>query len=170
MMTFKEILSTLKQTFSDISFEEQQAEGLMPFVVLPKEHLVAVCSYLQQTEGLYFDMLSCITAMDLGAEAEQMEVIYTLYSIPYNHSFCLKIRFDRNTSSEILPSVPSLTSLWKTADWHEREAFDLFGIQFEGHPDLRRILLPEDWEGYPLRKDYKEQEKYHGITVQYEQD
>jgi NADH-quinone oxidoreductase subunit C len=64
-----------------------------------------------------------------------------------------------------LPSVPSLVSIWRTADWHEREAFDLVGVYFEGHPDLRRILLPEDWVGHPLRKDYVEQEKYHGIQV-----
>ena len=68
---------------------------------------------------------------------------------------------------DLKTSVPTLTSLWRTADWHEREAFDLFGIQFENHPDLRRILLPQDWEGHPMQKDYKEQKYYHGITVKY---
>ena len=66
-----------------------------------------------------------------------------------------------------LPQVPSLVKIWKTADWHEREVYDLVGVNFKGHPDLRRILLPEDWEGHPLRKDYQEQEKYNGIKVKY---
>jgi NADH-quinone oxidoreductase subunit C len=67
------------------------------------------------------------------------------------------------------PEVPSLSGIWKTADWHEREAYDFFGIQFTGHPNLTRILLPADWEGHPLRKDYVEQERYHGIKVKYEE-
>ena len=79
----------------------------------------------------------------------------------------LKVEVARNTEEGKLPQVPSVSSIWKTADWHEREAFDLVGIEFTNHPDLRRILLPSDWEGYPLRKDYKEQEEYHGIKVKY---
>jgi NADH-quinone oxidoreductase subunit C len=91
-----------------------------------------------------------------------MEVIYTLYSIPNHFTLHLRVVLDRT-----LPSVSSVSSIWRTADWHEREAFDLLGIQFSGHSDLRRILLPEDWEGHPLRKDYVEQSKYHGIQVKY---
>jgi NADH-quinone oxidoreductase subunit C len=89
-----------------------------------------------------------------------------LYSIPYEHAFVMKVIVPRGDEHN-LPAVPSLCNVWKTANWHEREAFDLYGITFTGHPDLRRILLPTDWQGYPLRKDYKEQETYHGIKVAY---
>ena len=79
----------------------------------------------------------------------------------------LKVVFDRALPNEAAPQVPTVSHIWKTADWHEREAFDLMGIQFSNHPDLRRILLPEDWEGHPLRQDYQAQEYYHGIQVKY---
>jgi NADH-quinone oxidoreductase subunit C len=92
-----------------------------------------------------------------------MEVIYTLYSIPNHITLHLRVILDRSS-----PVISSVSSVWRTADWHEREAFDFFGIEFANHPDLRRILLPEDWEGHPLRKDYVEQSKYHGIQVKYD--
>ena len=114
---------------------------------------------------MYFDSLSCVTGIDNGPEKNTMEVVHNLYSIPYNHHLMLRVELDREN-----PGVESLSSIWKTADWHERETFDLFGIHFANHPDLRRILLPNDWEGYPLRKDYQEQEKYHGMTVVYDRD
>ena len=113
-------------------------------------------------EGLYFDMLSCVTGIDNGPEKGTMEVLYSLASIPYGHELTVKTMLDRDN-----PVAPTVSDIWKTADWLERETYDLLGIEFEGHPDLRRILLPADWEGYPLRKDYKEQEYYHGIRVAY---
>ena len=89
-------------------------------------------------------------------------MLYHLYSIPHDIHLALKVELDRTK-----PEVDSVTEIWKTADWHEREAYDLLGIHFKNHPDLRRILLPDDWEGHPLRKDYVEQEKYHEIKVKY---
>jgi NADH-quinone oxidoreductase subunit C len=79
----------------------------------------------------------------------------------------LKVVVPRNIEGQAIPQIPTVSSIWKTADWHEREAFDLMGIEFVGHPDLRRILLPEDWVGHPLRKDYQVQDYYHGIQVKY---
>ena len=102
--------------------------------------------------------------MDNGPEAGTLEVIYNLYSLPLNHSLMLQVKLPREQ-----PIIPSVTEIWKGANWHEREAFDLFGITFEGHPDLRRILLPDDWEGHPLLKDYQQQEYYRGMKVKYEQ-
>ena len=94
-----------------------------------------------------------------------MEVVYHLSSLPLEHTFVIRVVIARDFDN--LQAIPSIASLWRTADWHEREAYDLFGIPFSDHPDLRRILLPNDWEGHPMRKDYKEQEYYHGITVKY---
>jgi len=169
-MNFEDIVTKISESFGESVIEEKNEDGLMPFIVISKEKLLKVCSFLHETEGLYFDMLSCITGIDLGVDIGEMEVVYNLYSIPYNHSLTLKIRFERTIEGNSLPCAPSLTGIWQTANWHERETYDLMGVYFEGHPDLRRILLPEDWEGYPLRKDYEEQEKYHGIKVQYERD
>lgn len=132
-------------------------------LTLSTQDLVAVCDFLWRNPTTYFDSLSCVTAIDLGVDSGQMEVIYTLYSIPFHVTLHLRVVLDREK-----PEVPSLSGIWKTADWHEREAFDFFGIQFIGHPNLTRILLPADWEGHPLRKDYVEQERYHGIKVKYE--
>lgn len=132
-------------------------------LTISAQDLVAVCDFLWRNPTTYFDSLSCVTAIDLGVDSGQMEVIYTLYSIPFHVTLHLRVVLDREK-----PEVPSLSGIWKTADWHEREAFDFFGIQFIGHPNLTRILLPADWEGHPLRKDYVEQERYHGIKVKYE--
>ena len=90
-------------------------------------------------------------------------MIYQLYSYPHEHAITIVVVLDR-----LEAQLPSLTSIWKAADWHEREVFDMFGIIFNNHPDLRRILMPADWKGFPLRKDYKPQEYYHDIKVNYE--
>lgn len=132
------------------------------YLQIVPEKLPAVCQLLHTHEACYFDMLSCLTGLDNGTTQQTMEVVYNLYSIPYEQKLTLKVAVPREN-----PVVPSVSHLWKTADWHEREAFDLLGIVFSNHPNLRRILLPEDWEGHPLRKDYQAQEYYHGIQVKY---
>ncbi len=140
-----------------------EANEKLTQLTVPAKELVSICDLLWRDPQTYFDSLSCVTAIDLGPEVGQMEVIYTLYSIPFHLTLHLKVLIDRDK-----PEVPSLSGIWKTADWHEREAFDLLGVQFVGHPNLSRILLPADWQGHPLRKDYVEQDRYHGIKVKYE--
>jgi NADH-quinone oxidoreductase subunit C len=118
-------------------------------IYVRKERLLDLCRYLMAEENLRFNFLSMITAVDyLGRKDKRFEAIYSLYSIPYHHRLMLKLRLTENEDA------PSLTSLWDTADWQEREVFDMFGIKFIGHPDLRRILMDDDWVGYPQRKDF----------------
>ena len=133
-------------------------------IEISSDKILVVCETLHKHPSCYFDMLSCITGLDNGKEANTMEVIYNLYSIPFNHHLMLKVILPREK-----PEIDSVISVWHTADWQEREAYDMYGIVFKGHPDLRRILMPADWEGYPLRKDYQTQEEYKGVTVKYEE-
>jgi NADH-quinone oxidoreductase subunit C len=118
-------------------------------VIVPLERLVRTAEYLATEPSLRFSFLSDITTVDRYPIEPRFEVNYHLLSIERRERLRLKVRVP---GSE--PVVPSVTPVWPTANWHEREIFDLFGIRFEGHPDLRRILMPEEWEGYPLRKDY----------------
>lgn len=138
-------------------------DTLQPYIVIEAEDLPVICLYLSRTPGLYFDFLNCITCVDNGPEKGTLDLLYHISSIPLEHAVILKVTVGRDGQQ-----VPSLASLWRTADWHEREIFDLFGLEFSGHPDLRRILMPADWQGHPLRKDYVEQETYHGIKVKYD--
>lgn len=166
-MTFQEITALIASRFSESKLDAD-TKGPQPVLIVPVEDVAEICRFLHEDEQLYFDFLECITAMDNGPGIATMEVIYNMTSIPYGHNLAIKTVISRNTMDQTLPSVPSVSSIWRTADWHEREAYDLMGIHFEGHPDLRRILLPEDWDGHPLRKDYIVQERYHGIYVRYE--
>ena len=131
-------------------------------VLLSPDDLIPVCQVLYQNPATYFDMLSCITGIDNGPEAGTMEVAYNLYSIPFDLHLMIKVVLPREAAA-----VDSVTHIWKSADWLEREVFDMYGIRFNNHPDLRRILMPADWEGHPLRKDYKHQEYYRDIKVEY---
>jgi len=129
---------------------------------ISKDDLVDVCQNLIQHPSTYFDMLSCVTGIDNGVAANTVEVAYNLYSIPFNLHLMLKVVLPREN-----PEIETVSHIWKTANWHEREAFDMYGIHFKNHPDLRRILMPADWEGHPLRKDYQQQEYYRNVRVSY---
>jgi NADH-quinone oxidoreductase subunit C len=135
-----------------------------PCLGLAPAHLVPVCEWLHDE---YFDHCACLTGLDNGPAAGTLEVVYQLYSIPENLHLALRVVLPRNAEGQPPPQLPSVAHIWRTAEWHEREVYDLFGIEFAHHPDLRRILLPADWQGHPLRKDYAEQEKYHGLKVAY---
>jgi len=145
----------------DMILEVREQDTPVSVKVAPGD-LQAFCRLLHTHEDFYFDLLNCVTGLDNGPEANTMEVIYNFTSIPFERSLMVRVELNREN-----PVVPSLSDIWKTANWLERETFDLLGIHFDGHPDLRRILLPADWEGFPLRKDYAHQEKYHGIIVKY---
>ena len=160
-MEFSEIKSMLEAKFpAAVSKEHLESSPSMLYIESNAIH--AVCEFLHADERLYFDSLPCLTGLDNGPDAGTMEVIYHLYSIPFDLHLALGVELDRKE-----PTIESVTDIWKGANWHEREAYDLLGITFKNHPDLRRILLPDDWEGHPLRKDYQEQETYHDIKVKY---
>jgi len=161
-MSFEEIQSWLLQTFGSEIIKDEIPNSTPRMLEIESVKISEVCRALKSNENTFFDFLSCLSGVDNGLEKNSMEVVYHLYSIPMEHALALKVVIPRES-----PVIPTVSEIWKSADWHEREAYDLFGIHFEGHPDLRRILLPSDWEGHPLRKDYQEQEKYHGITVNY---
>jgi NADH-quinone oxidoreductase subunit C len=118
-------------------------------VVVPREHLRRAAEFLVNDRALQFTFLSDITAVDKFPIEPRFELNYHLLSLEYRKRIRLKVRIPGDD-----PQVQSVTPIWPAANWHEREAFDLMGIRFEGHPDLTRILMPDDWEGYPLRKDY----------------
>ncbi|POY37487.1 NADH-quinone oxidoreductase subunit C [Solitalea longa] len=166
-MDFNDLKRLLIEKFGEEIIVSEQQEGLQPSLTIQSERIAEVCLELRDNEKTYFDFLSCLSGVDYGIEQQKIGVVYHLASIPYKKQLTLKVEreFDRN--SPTLPSFPTVSNVWRTADWHEREAYDLLGIDFEGHPDLRRILLPDDWEGYPLRKDYKTATEYKGIKIDY---
>ena len=118
-----------------------------------------VCRFLRDNATLRFDCLSNQSGVDYP-KRNVIQVVYHLFSYTHRHWFVLKVDAPRDN-----PVIPSVVSVWSHANWEEREIFDLLGVDFEGHPDLRRILMPEDWPGHPLRKDFVEPEEYHGIPT-----
>jgi NADH-quinone oxidoreductase subunit C len=164
-MSFEEIKLLLVEKFGDAVIVGEETTGLQPALLIEPNRIADICLELRNNPKIYFDFLSSLTGVDYGVEAGRFGVVYHLASIPYKTQLTLKVSIENNRDVENLPTFPSITSVYKTADWHEREAYDLCGIFFEGHPDLRRILLPDDWEGFPLRKDYKNAEFYKGIRI-----
>ena len=135
----------------------------------PRVHVNAtdwlpLAEFLRHDPAIRLDWLQCLSGVDYVADGK-MCVVYDLWSFDHRHGFAVKAYCPREE-----PHVPSVARLWPTADWHEREAFDMFGIVFDGHPDLRRILCADDWEGFPLRKDYVFPREYHGIPASVELD
>ena len=143
------LVTALQREHEDWITEVIQAHGEVTASV-PAPHIVEVCAALKAGVDAKFDFLADLCGADRGVEEEpRFEVNYHLFSTTKHHRLRLKVRLD-----EANVHVPTVTGVWRTANWHERETFDLFGIIFDGHPDLRRILLPDDWQGYSLRKDF----------------
>lgn len=135
------------------------AKAKDPWFKVAPAQIEKVCERLKADPELACDYLECITGIDYPAD-KKIAVVYHVYSYPKKHRVVLKCFLDRDS-----PALPTVVNVWSTANWQERECFDLLGVRFEGHPDLRRLLLPDDWEGHPLRKDYKEKDHYHGIPT-----
>jgi NADH-quinone oxidoreductase subunit C len=153
----KAIFEAVRATFGE-AVSELQEEGFRPaFLVVSPEKVREIGRFLRDDPAMKFDSLMCLSGVDYP---DRFAVVYHLHSLGIGHRIGVKAYLPRES-----PSLPSVDGVWPTANFHEREAFDLFGIVFEGSWDLRRILLPEDWEGHPLRKDYKYPEFYHGIKV-----
>ncbi len=142
------VLDTLKAQFGEAILEATEFRGELT-VVVPKERIVEVCRFLKSDPELRYDLLSDLCGIDMYTPVKRFGVVYNLYSLKNKH----RIRLKTFTEEED-PRVPTVTSVWATANWHERETYDMFGIVFEGHPDLRRIYMPEEFEYHPLRKDF----------------
>ena len=144
----------IQQKFPDSLSDSLNEE----FIGIKREKWIAVAEYIKSNSDIYIDSFQCITGIDLGDNILQSR--YNFHSM--RHGTLIEIRISVTRDS---PNIPSIEKIWRIGDWFERETYDMYGIIYDGHRDLRRMLLPEDWEGYPLRKDYEEQETYHGIVV-----
>ena len=152
------ILARLRDRFGDRILGTHDHHGDHTAIV-SRDGVVGVLGFCRDDEALQFDMLTDLTAVDYSRfpgreDGPRFEVVYHLCSVAHNHRLRLKVAVEEDD-----PVVPTASGLWPIANWLEREVWDMFGIRFDGHPDLRRILLPDGWKGHPLRKDY-------GITQQ----
>ena len=149
----------LRERFPEAPFRRQEGPAVRDATLyVPADRLVEVCTFLRDDPGLEFTLLSWTGGVDLLPRDPRFEVVYHLLSITHNRRFVLKVQVPEGD-----PHVPTVTGVWPTANWHERETFDFYGIVFDGHPDLRRILLPDDWEGHPLLKT----EELGGVSTRY---
>lgn len=174
-MTAADTIAVLRERFGPAVTAADPA-ALDPFVTVEPAELVAVCTFLRDDPRLRFDLLNDVSGVDYletdpkkAAKAgfdPHLEVVYHLSSFAHpGRRFALKVVLPRWAGGVVgeLPEAPSVAGVWRTADWQEREVYDLLGVRFAGHPDPRRILLADDWVGHPLRKDYEYPLEYHGI-------
>ena len=160
-MTAGEIHRSLEERFGD-RVGPLNERALDPSLPIQAGAVGDACRYLKEDRALAFDCLSNLSGVDYLKEGK-IQVVYHLYSYRHRHKIVLKVDVPRDD-----PAVPTVQDIWKAANWHEREVFDLLGVTFTGHPDLRRLLMPEDWIGHPLRKDFVEPQEYHGISTRRE--
>jgi NADH-quinone oxidoreductase subunit C len=145
----KDIAEKVKENFPEQVVDVTEFRDQVS-VIVKRDQIVPVLKYLHDDPFLSLDHLQDLTAVDyLKKKDVRFEVVYNLYSIKYRHQIRIRAQVPDDN-----PSISSVVPIWAGANWHERECYDMFGITFNGHPDLRRILMPEDWEGNPLRKDY----------------
>jgi|WetSurMetagenome_2_1015567.scaffolds.fasta_scaffold995216_1 NADH-quinone oxidoreductase subunit C len=158
MKTAAEIIEIITRQFGD-ALAASEPEGLHPHILVKPERLREIGKFLKNDTDLAFDLLRCISAVDWPAK-NTIEISYDLISTRFGHVFAVKVSLDRTA-----PKVESVSGVWPAANWHEREAYDLMGVTFTNHPDPRRILMPDDWAGHPLRKDYQDPVEYHGLKI-----
>lgn len=174
-MTFQELLQRLAAEFSSEILVDANTDARDPWIEVAAAHIETVARFVKTDPSLKFDSLCDLTGVDylepdpkLVAKfpfEPHIEVVYHLLSIQFKHRLTLKVKLPRwkDGIEGELPEVPTVSKVWAIADWHEREAFDLVGIHFTGHPNLVRILCVDDWVGHPLRKDYAFPLEYHGV-------
>jgi NADH-quinone oxidoreductase subunit C len=174
-MTVEEIHKLLLAEFGEKKVTGCNLEAIDPWIEVAVDAIVEVAAYCKHDDRLRFDHLNNLCGVDyLEPDPKKaakfghdphIEVVYHLSSYEHHHRVTVKVKMARwqNDEEGQLPVVPSVSSVWASADWHEREAYDLMGIDFSGHPNMRRILCPDDWVGHPLRKDYEFPLEYHGI-------
>ena len=151
-------LEKIKKTIFE-KFPNEIGEGSEArYIYLKPDNWLEIAKWIQSEPSLLFNSLQCQMGIDMGEDI--LESRYNFHSMEHDHYLEIRIRVSRSDAK-----IPSVEQVWRIADWFERETYDMLGIEYTGHRDLRRILLPDDWEGWPLRKDYQEQETYHGIVV-----
>ena len=155
----EEIFEYLKQQFGENDLEYQVADAGEPVILVGASVVREVMKFLRDDEQLRFDVLMCLSGVHYPDE-EAVGVTYHINSTTSETSLALKVKVPLAD-----PNIPSVESVWKTANWHEREAWDMVGVKFKDHPNHLRILCAEDWEGHPLRKDYVQQEFYNGMPT-----
>jgi NADH-quinone oxidoreductase subunit C len=160
-MDAKRIHERLQSRFGEL-ISGSGLDAKDPWVAVEAAGIADICHFLHDDPELAFDSLSNLTGVDLKSE-NKLQVVYHLYSYEHRHKLVLKVSVPRDE-----PTLPTVEVVWKAANWLEREAYDLVGLEFIGHSDLRRLLMPEDWIGHPLRKDFVEPEEYHGISTRRE--
>lgn len=167
-MTPQQIHELLLEKFQD-KIESANLESLEPHITVKAEAIADICQFLKSDDRLQMNHLNNLCGVDhLDAKTGtgRIEVVYHMQSYPHRHRICIKVALPRTGDGPNgLPKCPSICKVWDVANWHEREAFDLFGIHFEGHPKLVRILCDEGWEGHPLRKDYVFPTHYQGMRA-----
>ena len=155
-MTSEEIAALLSEKLGPKAIESKLGV-VTPWTVVDPGALLETCDFLRHDPRLLMDHLELIGGVDFK---DRIEAVYIVYSMKHRHRHTIKCRLPREN-----PKIRSVESVWAVANWHERETYDMFGVVFEGHSDLRRILCPDDWEGYPLRKDYKFPTRYRDMPV-----
>jgi NADH-quinone oxidoreductase subunit C len=161
-VTPQEIFKKLQAKFGEAAvfdLHEDPKKDKDPWFQCAPYSFEEVGTFLRDDPETLFDSMECLTGTDYLKEA-QIRVTWHLYSYALKHRVVIKCFLPRED-----PAMPTMTGVWPVCNWQERECFDLLGVLFEGHPDLRRLLMPDDWEGHPMRKDYGEKDDYHGIPT-----